>query len=58
MTGVGNRILLDTKSCIENEMVEFLPLIRCDESQLHVWLLSVWLMEANGPALSDLAIQM
>ena len=43
---------------MENEMVEFLPLIRCEESQLHVWLLSVWLMEANGPALSDLAIQM
>ena len=58
VTGVGKRILLDTKSCIGNEMVEFLPLIRCEESQLHVWLLSVWLMEANGPALSDLAIQM
>ena len=54
----GKRISLDTKSCIGNEMVEFLPLIRCEESQLHVWLLSVWLMEANGPALSDLAIQM
>ena len=34
------------------------PLIRCDETQVHVWLLSVWLMEANGPGLSDLAIEM
>ena len=48
---------LKIKSCIECEMVEFLPLIRNDEFQLHVWTLSVCLMEANGPGPSDLCIE-